>query len=188
MDIGIVGLGRMGANIARRLMRAGHGCVVYDRNKLAVDELAKEGGRPATSLADLVSQLPKPCAVWLMLPAGAITQSSVDEASELLQPQDALIDGGNTFYKDDIRRAEKLEQRQVHYIDVGTSGGVWGLERGLLHDDRRTSRRRAPSRPNLCRSCARCGVDYAKQSSAPSAIRASSRAICIADPPAPVTL
>ena len=130
MDIGIVGLGRMGANIARRLMRAGHSCVVYDRNKRAVDDLAKEGGRPATSLADLISQLPKPCAVWLMLPAGAITQSSVDEASDLLQPQDALIDGGNTFYKDDIRRAEKLEQRQVHYIDVGTSGGVWGLERG----------------------------------------------------------
>jgi 6-phosphogluconate dehydrogenase len=130
MQIGIIGLGRMGGNIVRRLVRHGHHAVVYDREPEAVMALANEGAAPAGGLEELVRKLSKPRAIWVMLPAGEITESAIRELGLLLQPGDVVIDGGNTFWKDDIRRAAALKQRGVHYVDVGTSGGVWGLERG----------------------------------------------------------
>jgi 6-phosphogluconate dehydrogenase len=130
MQIGIVGLGRMGANIARRLMRRGHACVVYDRDPKPVQQLAAEGAHAAANLADLARALAPPRAVWLMLPAGAVTEAAVAELAPLLVPGDTVIDGGNAFWKDDIRRARELAAKGLAYVDVGTSGGVWGLERG----------------------------------------------------------
>lgn len=130
MQLGIVGLGRMGGNIARRLMRNGHQMVVSDRNQAAIDALVTEGAKGAADLAALVAQLDKPRAVWVMLPAGEATEQTIAQLADLLEAGDALIDGGNSFYKDDIRRAAELGQRGLHYVDVGTSGGVWGLERG----------------------------------------------------------
>ena len=130
MDIGIIGLGRMGGNIARRLMRAGHRCVVNDYNPKAVTDLAAAGAVPAGDYAALIAALAPPRAIWLMLPAGAVTEKVVGELGSALSPGDILIDGGNSFYKDDVRRAEKLSARGIRYVDVGTSGGVWGIERG----------------------------------------------------------
>ncbi|MGN6100633.1 MAG: phosphogluconate dehydrogenase (NAD(+)-dependent, decarboxylating) [Devosia sp.] len=130
MQIGIVGLGRMGANISRRLMQAGHSCVVFDINAAPRDKLKAEGATAVASLAEMADALSAPRAVWIMLPAGAITESTVNQFATLLKPDDVIIDGGNTYYKDDIRRAKALEAAGIHYIDVGTSGGVWGLERG----------------------------------------------------------
>ena len=130
MQIGLVGLGRMGANIARRLMRAGHEVVAFARNADAVAALAKDGATAASGLADLASKLHPPRAVWIMLPAGAATDGAIDEIAPRLSVGDALIDGGNTFWRDDISRAKKLKPRGIFYLDVGTSGGVWGLERG----------------------------------------------------------
>jgi len=130
MQLGVIGLGRMGGDIARRLMRAGHGCVVYDRDARAVEALATDGGAPARDLADLVSQLQPPRAAWVMLPAGGPTDDTVAALGELMQAGDTVIDGGNSFYKDDIRRATALRAKGQTYVDVGTSGGVWGLERG----------------------------------------------------------
>ncbi|MFV0281086.1 MAG: phosphogluconate dehydrogenase (NAD(+)-dependent, decarboxylating) [Rhodoblastus sp.] len=130
MQIGLVGLGRMGGNIARRLMRAKHRVVAWDRNDAAVAELAGEGATPAENLADLVAKLQAPRAIWIMLPAGAATQGAIDEIAPHLSAGDTIIDGGNTFWRDDISRARKLKPMGVHYLDVGTSGGVWGLERG----------------------------------------------------------
>ncbi len=130
MQLGIIGLGRMGGNIARRLGKAGHQCVVYDANPAAVAALAGEGAVAASDLADLVSKLSTPRAVWVMLPAGEITETTVEALAGLLGPGDTIIDGGNSFYKDDIRRAAKLAEQGLDYVDVGTSGGVWGLERG----------------------------------------------------------
>jgi 6-phosphogluconate dehydrogenase len=130
MQIGIIGLGRMGGNISRRLMRAGHDCVVFDQQAAPVQQLAAEGAKPASDLAGLVSQLAKPRAVWVMLPAGEITGQTIDTLAELLEPGDIVIDGGNSFYKDDIRRAHALKERGIFHVDAGTSGGVWGLERG----------------------------------------------------------
>ncbi len=127
MQLGIVGLGRMGANIARRLHRAGHSCVVYDQAPKPAAELAAEGLMPASDLPDLVAKLNAPRAVWVMLPAGPITESVINSLSGLLSAGDILIDGGNTFYKDDIRRAKALEAKLIAYVDVGTSGGIWGL-------------------------------------------------------------
>ncbi len=129
MQLGMVGLGRMGANLVRRLMKDGHHCVVYDVNDAAVKELVGEGAVGADSLADLASKLDKPRAVWLMLPA-AIVQSTLEELIGSLEPGDTVIDGGNSYYHDDIARAAQLAERQLHYVDCGTSGGVWGLERG----------------------------------------------------------
>ncbi len=129
MQLGMIGLGRMGANLVRRLMRDGHRCVVYDVNSGAVKQLEGEGATGATSLADFVAKLDKPRAAWLMLPA-AITGSTLDELVELLDPGDAVIDGGNSYYRDDITRARRLAPKQIHYLDCGTSGGVFGLERG----------------------------------------------------------
>jgi 6-phosphogluconate dehydrogenase len=130
MQIGIMGLGRMGANIARRLMRHGHGCVVYDRDAAPGRALVAEGAKPVANVGDLVKALDAPRAVWIMLPAGAATEAATAELSRLLQPGDTIIDGGNTFWKDDIRRAGELKAKGLDYLDVGTSGGVWGLERG----------------------------------------------------------
>ena len=131
MQLGMIGLGRMGGNIVRRLMRAGHSCVVYDADPRAVAALAAEGATPATSLADLVEKLDqRPRAAWVMLPAGQITEETVATVAEMMAPEDILIDGGNSYYKDDIRRARALATKGIRYMDVGTSGGVWGLERG----------------------------------------------------------
>jgi 6-phosphogluconate dehydrogenase len=129
MQLGMVGLGRMGANMVRRLVRNGHQCVVYDRSQQAVNDLVKEKAVGATSLADLVNKLEKPRAVWLMVPAAAVDKAIAD-LIPLLEAGDILIDGGNSYYVDDIRRAKELAPKNVHYVDVGTSGGVWGLERG----------------------------------------------------------
>jgi 6-phosphogluconate dehydrogenase len=130
MKIGIVGLGRMGGNIARRLMKAGHHCVVYDANAKAAQALAQEGAKAAESLEALVKALERPATVWSMLPAGEVTEETVQALGKLMQSGDAIIDGGNAFYRDDIRRAKALAEKGVDYIDCGTSGGVWGLERG----------------------------------------------------------
>ena len=129
MQLGMIGLGRMGSNLVRRLMRDGHRCVVYDVNEGAVKELEGEGAAGATSLRDFVARLDKPRTAWLMLPA-AVVQSALDQLVGLLEPGDAVIDGGNSYYRDDIARAKQLAGRQIHYVDCGTSGGVWGLERG----------------------------------------------------------
>jgi len=129
MQIAVVGLGRMGANIARRLMNAGHECVVYDVNAKAVQELAKEGAVAAKSLQDIVGKLKPPRAIWLMLPA-AIVDETISALTGLVAPDDILIDGGNSHYQHDIDRAKVLTPKGIHYVDVGTSGGVWGLERG----------------------------------------------------------
>ena len=130
MELGIIGLGRMGGNISQRLTRAGHTCVVYDRTESVVQDLASKGATASTGLADMVAKLHAPRAVWVMLPAGAITEATVTELAGLLQPGDIIIDGGNTYYKDDIRRAATLRTHGITYVDVGTSGGIWGLERG----------------------------------------------------------
>ena len=130
MQLGMIGLGRMGGNIVRRLMRNGHQCVVFDANAETVSKLAEEHATGSSSLQDFVSKLSQPRAVWVMLPAGKITEQTIDTLSGLLCAGDILIDGGNSFYKDDIRRAAALKEKGIHYVDVGTSGGVWGLERG----------------------------------------------------------
>jgi len=130
MQIGIVGLGRMGGNIARRLMLAGHVAKVFDRNVAAVADLEQDGAKGVASLEELVASLESPRAVWIMLPAGEPTETAISQLAELLGSGDVIIDGGNTFYKDDVRRAADLAPRGIHYVDVGTSGGVWGLERG----------------------------------------------------------
>jgi 6-phosphogluconate dehydrogenase len=130
MQLGMIGLGRMGANLVRRLTRDGHRCVVYDRSADAVQQLEGEGATGASSMADLVAKLEPPRAAWLMLPA-AITGRVLDELAQLMEPGDTVIDGGNTYYHDDIARAKALAPQQLHYLDVGTSGGVFGLERGF---------------------------------------------------------
>jgi 6-phosphogluconate dehydrogenase len=129
MQLGVLGLGRMGANIARRLMRAGHDCVVYDLNPAAVEMMAQEGAGGGLSLEDFVAKLSKPRAIWMMLPA-AIVDQTIASLRPLLAPDDILIDGGNSFFQDDLRRAALLRDKGLHYLDVGVSGGIWGLERG----------------------------------------------------------
>ena len=129
VQLGMVGLGRMGANLVRRLMRDGHHCVVYDVNKAAVDDLVADGATGASDLDDFVAKLEPPRTAWLMLPA-AITGRTLDHLASMLEPDDTVIDGGNSYYRDDIARAKQLTPRKIHYIDCGTSGGVWGLERG----------------------------------------------------------
>ena len=130
MQLGMVGLGRMGANIVRRLMSRGHECVVFDAQPESVQRLSGEGAKPADDLQDLVRKLQAPRAIWVMLPAGSPTDSTLSELASLLEPGDILIDGGNTHYLDDVRRAQSFQAQQLRYLDVGTSGGVWGLERG----------------------------------------------------------
>jgi 6-phosphogluconate dehydrogenase len=130
MQIGLVGLGRMGANMVRRLQRGGHQCSVFDVNPENVKKLVGEGAAGASSLDDLVRKLSKPRAVWVMVPAGGPAESTVQGLAAAMEAGDAIIDGGNSFYKDDIRRAAELSKRGIYYLDAGTSGGVWGLERG----------------------------------------------------------
>jgi 6-phosphogluconate dehydrogenase len=130
MQLGMVGLGRMGANMTRRLMRGGHSLVVSDLSPDAVKQLGNEGATGSSSLQDLVSKLAPPRAVWIMVPAGGPTEATVQTLARYLQGGDAIIDGGNSYFKDDVRRSKELKSRGIHYIDVGTSGGVWGLERG----------------------------------------------------------
>jgi 6-phosphogluconate dehydrogenase len=129
MQLGMIGLGRMGANMVRRLLKAGHQCVVFDRSAKAVEELVQEKAVGASALDGFVKKLDKPRAIWLMVPAAAVDRTIAD-LLPYLEPGDTLIDGGNSYYVDDIRRAEELASKQIHYVDVGTSGGVWGLERG----------------------------------------------------------
>lgn len=130
MQLGMIGLGRMGANIVRRLLATGHSAVVYDRNTETVAALAREGPAGAFDLKDFVGKLDKPRTVWVMVPAGSVTEAVITEVAALLEPGDTIIDGGNTFWKDDLRRAAELRKKGIHYVDVGTSGGIWGVERG----------------------------------------------------------
>jgi 6-phosphogluconate dehydrogenase len=130
MQLGMVGLGRMGANMTRRLMHGGHSLVVSDLSPDAVKQLGTEGATGSSSLEDLVAKLTPPRAIWIMVPAGAATEATVQKLAQHLQSGDAIIDGGNSFFKDDVRRSTELKSKGIHYIDVGTSGGVWGLERG----------------------------------------------------------
>jgi 6-phosphogluconate dehydrogenase len=129
MQLGMIGLGRMGANMVRRVLKGGHRCVVFDRSAKTVNELAQEKATGSSSLQDFVARLEKPRAVWLMVPAAAVDET-IAGLLPYLEPEDILIDGGNSYYVDDIRRAKELAPKQIHYVDVGTSGGVWGLERG----------------------------------------------------------
>jgi len=129
MELGMIGLGRMGSNMVRRLLKGGHRCVVFNRSPKPVQELVQEQAIGSTSLSDLVAKLAKPRAVWLMVPAAAV-ESTIADLLPLLEPGDILIDGGNSYYVDDIRRAKEIAPKRIHYVDVGTSGGVWGLQRG----------------------------------------------------------
>ncbi|UYN95597.1 MAG: decarboxylating 6-phosphogluconate dehydrogenase [Enhydrobacter sp.] len=130
MQIGVIGLGRMGANIVRRLARAGHSCVIYDANPEPGAALAKEGAAAASSVKSLVETLGMPRTVWVMLPAGKTTEDTIGQLGAMMSAGDVIIDGGNTNFKDDVRRARELEPKGIHYLDIGTSGGVWGLQRG----------------------------------------------------------
>ncbi len=130
MQLGMIGLGRMGGNIVRRLMRHEHSAVVYDKDPQAVAALSADGAAGAKALEDFVSKLERPRTAWVMLPAGKITETTIEVLSKLMQAGDAIIDGGNTFWQDDVRRGKTLKELGIHYVDVGTSGGVWGIERG----------------------------------------------------------
>ncbi|MHB8191217.1 MAG: phosphogluconate dehydrogenase (NAD(+)-dependent, decarboxylating) [Ferrimicrobium sp.] len=130
MQLGVVGLGRMGANIVRRLMRDGHTCVVYDVNSDAVKVLEAEGATGATSMADFVQKLSQPRAAWIMVPAGEVTRTTIDSMASHMEAGDIIIDGGNSYYRDDIRRAAQLSDQGIHLVDCGTSGGIWGIDRG----------------------------------------------------------
>src|SRR5712691_8243646 len=130
MQLGMVGLGRMGGNMVRRLMRGGHQCFVYDRSPDNVKQLAREGATGTGSLEDLVRQLTPPRAVWVMVPSGDATEQTVMALGQQMQPGDIIIDGGNSYFKDDVRRAKALSVKGINYADVGTSGGIWGIDRG----------------------------------------------------------
>lgn len=153
MQLGMVGLGRMGGNIVRRLVRQGHECVVYDENHATVAGMAGENVRGAADLADMVKKLAKPRTIWVMLPAGAITEKTVQTLGGLMEAGDTIIDGGNAFFHDDVRRARELRTRGIGYIDCGTSGGVWGLERGyclMIGGDKAAFERLDPIWSALC--------------------------------------
>lgn len=130
MQLGMIGLGRMGGNIVRRLMRSGHTAVVFDKDEKTVGGFATEGATGAATVQDFVARLERPRTAWVMLPAGTITEDMIDALSKLMEPGDVIIDGGNTFWQDDVRRGKALKERGIHYVDVGTSGGIWGIERG----------------------------------------------------------
>src|ERR1700739_2478594 len=130
MQLGMIGLGRMGGNIVRRLMKHGHPAVVYAKGEKAVAHLAADGAAGAKALEDFIKKLEKPRTAWVMLPAGRITEETIEIIAKLMEPGDVIIDGGNTFWQDDVRRGKKLKQSGIHYVDVGTSGGIWGIERG----------------------------------------------------------
>ena len=151
MQLGMVGLGKMGANMTRRLMRGGHQLVVSDLSADAVKGLAGEGATGSSSLDDLIAKLTPPRAIWIMVPAGAATEATVQKLAAKLQPGDAIIDGGNSYFKDDVRRATELKPKGIHYIDVGTSGRRLGMARPRLHlhDRRRVQTSRKTSRPDF---------------------------------------
>src|ERR1700681_1680221 len=130
MQLGMIGLGRMGANMVRRLMHGGHQCVVFDLNADNVKALAGEGAAGASSMEEFVKTLSKPRAAWVMVPAGAATETTVMKLAGLMEPGDTIIDGGNSYFKDDVRRSGILKEKGITFVDVGTSGGVWGIERG----------------------------------------------------------
>ncbi|KJC38261.1 6-phosphogluconate dehydrogenase [Bradyrhizobium sp. LTSP849] len=130
MQLGMIGLGRMGGNIVRRLMRHGHSTVVYDKDAKAVAGLAADGAQGSATLEEFIAKLERPRTAWVMLPAGRITEATIDTIAGVMQEGDVIIDGGNTFWQDDVRRGKALKERGIHYVDVGTSGGVWGLDRG----------------------------------------------------------
>jgi 6-phosphogluconate dehydrogenase len=180
MQIGMIGLGRMGANIVRRLMKkGGHRAVVYDISDQAVAAIAAEGASGAIDLQDFVRKLEKPRTVWIMLPAGAITESTIATIAGLLDKDDVVIDGGNTFWQDDIRRARTLREKGIYYVDVGTSGGVWGLERGycmMIGGDKAVVDRLDPIFASLA---------FRERQAATAVIRASSKATSTRDPLAP---
>ncbi len=184
MQIGLIGLGRMGSNIVRRLTQAGHRCVVFDRDATAIKRLQGPHIAGAADLKALVRQLEIPRAVWVMVPAGAPTEDTVAELGALLEAGDIIIDGGNSFYKDDIRRAKELATRGIAYVDCGTSGGIWGLERGYclmiggLAKRSSISTRSSPPSP-LAPATFRTRPDGT------AAIPGSSAAICIAAEAAP---
>ncbi|HET9226593.1 MAG TPA: decarboxylating 6-phosphogluconate dehydrogenase [Thermoanaerobaculia bacterium] len=147
MQIGMIGLGRMGGNMVRRLIRGGHECVVFDRNPAAVEELAKEGAAGSASMEDFVAKLAPPKTAWVMVPAGPVTEAVVRDLGERLGEGGVVIDGGNSHFKDDVRRAQELKAKGIHYVDAGTSGGVWGLERGyclMIGGDREVVERLDP--------------------------------------------
>jgi 6-phosphogluconate dehydrogenase (decarboxylating) (EC 1.1.1.44) len=177
MQLAVVGLGRMGANIARRVMKhGGHRAVVYDKSAEAVAALAGDSATGATSLEDLVTKLTAPRTVWVMLPSGPITEAAIEALGKLLSKDDVIIDGGNTFWQDDIRRGKALATRGIHYLDVGTSGGVWGLERGycmMIGGDTGSSR----GSIRYSRPWRRAAAIFRKHPDARNATRASNRAI-----------
>ncbi|MCI0664921.1 MAG: decarboxylating 6-phosphogluconate dehydrogenase [Acidobacteria bacterium] len=147
MQLGMIGLGRMGANMVRRLMQGGHECFVFDLNPESVKQLAAEGATGAGSLENLVDSLSQPRSVWVMVPAGNPTEATLDSLSKLMSPGDLIIDGGNSHFKDDVRRARSLGEKGIHYLDVGTSGGIWGAERGyciMVGGDRESFDRLTP--------------------------------------------
>ena len=179
MQLGMIGLGRMGANMVRRLMRDGHDCVAYDRNQDAVKDLASAGAQGAASLQEFVSKLTQPRSIWLMVPA-AVVDGSIAELTPLLAKGDALIDGGNSYYVDDIRRAKSLREKGIDYVDVGTSGGVWGLERGYCMMIGGPDADGQPARPDLqiARTRHRHDRSHARPATRPEALPNSD--ICIA--------
>jgi 6-phosphogluconate dehydrogenase len=147
MQLGMIGLGRMGGNIVRRLMQHGHSTVIYDKDQKAVTALSADGAAGSRTLEEFVHKLDKPRTAWVMLPAGHITETTIETLSRLMEAGDVIIDGGNTFWQDDVRRGKALKEKGIHYVDVGTSGGVWGLERGycmMIGGDKQTVERLDP--------------------------------------------
>ena len=186
MQLGMIGLGRMGANMVRRLMRDGHECVVFDVSADAVRSLSGEGAIGATSMADFVGKLSKPRAAWMMVPA-AVVDETLEQLVPLLEAGDIVVDGGNSYYRDDIERAKRLEPKGIAYVDVGTSGGVWGLERGFCQMIGGPEQRRAAPRPGVRLAGAQ---DRTRRRARPGARRSAappSTAICTAGRPAPGT-
>ena len=149
MQLGMIGLGRMGGNMVRRLMRGGHACVVFDLNAQTVKQCERDGATGAASLDDLIQKLTPPRAVWVMLPAGAATDETVTALAERMAADDIILDGGNSHFKDDIRRAKALKPKGLHYVDVGTSGGGVGSRARLLSDNRRGTRTGPAARPDF---------------------------------------
>jgi 6-phosphogluconate dehydrogenase len=181
MQLGMIGLGRMGGNIVRRLMKHGHTAVVYDKDEKAVAALAADGAAGSKALEDFVAKLEKPRTAWVMLPAGKITEATIEALAKLMQGGDVIIDGGNTFWQDDVRRGKVLKERGIHYVDVGTSGGVWGIERGYcmstgsIRSSQRSRLVSATSRARLAARGATTGSNKATSTPARSAPGISSR-------------
>ena len=186
MELGMIGLGRMGTNMVKRLMKAGHKCVVYDLHADVVDALVKEGASGTTSLQEFAARMQKPRAIWLMVPA-AVVDPTLQALLPFLEPDDVVIDGGNSYYHDDIRRAAELKEKGIHYVDAGTSGGTWGAERGYClmigGEDAVVKRIEPVFAALLPASIQRPAHPAARESAAPP-----STATCTADPAAQATL